>query len=64
MDMINNISFNFGLDDMLYTLIHLIFAQVGKNNRPKTKNYITDVRGARKLNARKLDARKLNVREN
>ena len=31
-----------------------IFAQNEENNRPKTKNYNTDVGGARKLEARKI----------
>ena len=40
-----------------------IFAVEWKNNRPKTKNCITDVRGARKLETRKLKARKLKARK-
>ena len=35
-----------------------IFAQEGKNNRPKTKNYIADARGVRKIKLQKLKPRK------
>ena len=35
-----------------------IFVQEGKNTRPKTKNYIADARGARKLKPQKLKPRK------
>ena len=40
-----------------------IFAQDGKKNIPKTKSYITGVRGARNLEARKLKARKYDIYE-
>ena len=38
------------------------FCTGGENNRPKTKNYIADARGARKLKPRKLKPRKLKPR--